>query len=53
MDRISAYHSTTHLNSGSDGLFKISTGTAVLEAESGLGDKIRVVAQAAGVIAGA
>lgn len=53
MDKISTYHSATHLSSSSNRLVKIITGTTFLEAKSGRIHKLLVVAQAVGLVGGA
>ena len=50
MNRMSAYHSAAHVSSSSNGLGKVITGTAALEANSGRIDELLVAAQAAGVV---
>ena len=44
-----AYHRTAHLSGSGKGLFEVRAGTFLLEAKSGLIDKLLATAQAGGV----
>ena len=47
------HHGATHINSGSDRLGQVVTGTVSLEAKGGLIDEVLVLAQALGIIGSA
>ena len=49
-DGMLTHHSLTHRNSSSDRFLEVIAGTAALETNSGLIDKVLVVAQTAGIV---
>lgn len=48
--RVSTHHRATHRDGGSNGLFKVVAGAALLETGSGLLDKLVIAAQAGSII---